>query len=41
VLKALRDDERSALCLWADRDPMLTLETGRLVAAACGCPTRG
>jgi haloalkane dehalogenase len=38
VLEALRDDERPALCLWADRDPVLTLETGRRFAARCGMP---
>jgi haloalkane dehalogenase len=36
VLEALRGDERPKLVLWADRDPVLTLETGRRFAAAIG-----
>ena len=38
VLAALRADPRPALCLWADGDPVLTLEAGRRFAAACGMP---
>jgi haloalkane dehalogenase len=34
VLDALRTDERPKLVLWADRDPILTLETGRRFAEA-------
>jgi haloalkane dehalogenase len=36
VLEALRGDPRPKLCLWADQDPVLTLETGRRFAAAIG-----
>jgi haloalkane dehalogenase len=36
VLQALRDDERPKLVLWADSDPILTLETGNRFAAALG-----
>ena len=36
VLEALRGDERSKLILWADSDPVLSLETGRKFAAALG-----
>lgn len=36
VLDALRTDERPKLVLWADRDPILTPETGRRFAAAVG-----
>jgi haloalkane dehalogenase len=38
VLEALRADERPALCLWGDGDPVLTLAAGRRFAAACGMP---
>src|SRR3954454_6569510 len=36
VLAALKDDDRPTLMLWADSDPVLTLETGRRFAAAIG-----
>jgi haloalkane dehalogenase len=36
VLAALKDDERPLLALWADGDPVLTLETGRRFTAALG-----
>ena len=36
VLEALRGDARPKLFLWADSDPVLTLETGRRFAAALG-----
>ena len=36
VLEALRDDRRPTLMLWADSDPVLTLETGRRFAQAIG-----
>src|SRR5437763_8729520 len=36
VLEALRDDRRPTLVLWADSDPVLTLETGRRFAQAIG-----
>ena len=36
VLEALRGDTRPALCLWADSDPILTLETGERFAGALG-----
>jgi haloalkane dehalogenase len=36
VLEALRTDSRPKLVLWADSDPVLTLETGRRFAAALG-----
>src|SRR4051812_21540179 len=36
VLAALREDRRPTLMLWADNDPVLTLETGRRFAAAIG-----
>jgi haloalkane dehalogenase len=38
VLDALRSDKRPKLTLWADRDPVLTLETGKRFAAAVGAP---
>ncbi|HSJ16700.1 MAG TPA: haloalkane dehalogenase [Solirubrobacterales bacterium] len=38
VLDALRADERPALILWADSDPVLTVDTGRRFAAAIGRP---
>jgi haloalkane dehalogenase len=38
VLDALRTDERPKLVLWADRDPVLTLDTGRRFAAAVNAP---
>jgi haloalkane dehalogenase len=36
VLEALREDRRPTLMLWADSDPVLTLETGERFAAAIG-----
>jgi haloalkane dehalogenase len=36
VLEALRGDQRPKLVLWADSDPVLTLETGERFAAALG-----
>jgi haloalkane dehalogenase len=36
VLEALASDDRPTLMLWADGDPVLTLETGRRFAAAIG-----
>jgi haloalkane dehalogenase len=36
VLEALRADERPALLLWADQDPILPLKTGEAFAAAIG-----
>lgn len=36
VLEAMRTDSRPKLVLWADSDPVLTLETGRRFAAALG-----
>jgi haloalkane dehalogenase len=36
VLDALRGDERPKLLLWADSDPVLTLQTGERFAAALG-----
>jgi haloalkane dehalogenase len=36
VLEALRSDPRRKLVLWADSDPVLTLETGERFAAALG-----
>jgi haloalkane dehalogenase len=36
VLDALRDDQRRKLFLWADSDPVLTVDTGRRFAAALG-----
>jgi haloalkane dehalogenase len=36
VLDALRGDERPKLVLWADSDPVLTLQTGERFAAALG-----
>jgi haloalkane dehalogenase len=38
VLEALRGDERPKLVLWADQDPVLTLDTGHRFAAAIGAP---
>jgi haloalkane dehalogenase len=38
VLDALRADERPALTLWADSDPVLTVDTGRRFAEAIGRP---
>lgn len=38
VLDALAADDRPALMLWADSDPILSLETGRRFAAAIGRP---
>jgi len=36
VLEALREDDRPTLMLWADSDPILSLETGRRFAQAIG-----
>lgn len=36
VLEALREDERPTLMLWADSDPVLTLDTGRRFAEVIG-----
>jgi haloalkane dehalogenase len=36
VLDALREDRRPTLMLWADSDPVLSLETGERFAAAIG-----
>jgi haloalkane dehalogenase len=36
VLAAIRADERPVLMLWADSDPILTLDTGRRFAEAIG-----
>jgi haloalkane dehalogenase len=36
VLEALREDTRPKLCLWADKDPILTFETGERFASAIG-----
>ena len=36
VLEALRGETRPTLMLWADKDPVLTLETGRRFAQALG-----
>jgi haloalkane dehalogenase len=36
VLHALRDDDRPALMLWADQDPILPVKTGEAFAAAIG-----
>ncbi|HEY2160333.1 MAG TPA: haloalkane dehalogenase [Solirubrobacteraceae bacterium] len=41
VLDALRDDERAKLLLWADSDPVLTLQTGERFAAALGTELDG
>ena len=38
VLDALRTDERPKLVLWADSDPILTLDTGKRFAAAVNAP---
>lgn len=38
VLEALRADDRPTLMLWADSDPVLTLDTGRRFAEAIGRP---
>jgi len=40
VQAALGEDERPKLVLWADSDPILTLETGRRFAAALGTEVR-
>jgi len=36
VLEALREDRRPSLMLWADSDPVLSVETGRRFAEAIG-----
>ena len=36
VLEALREDDRPTLMLWADSDPILSLDTGKRFAAAIG-----
>lgn len=38
VLAALKDDDRPILVLWADKDPIINLDTGRKFAAALGAP---
>ena len=38
VARALHEDERPMLCLWADSDPILSPETERRFAAAIGAP---
>ena len=38
VLESLRADERPLLFLWADQDPVLTLDVGERFAAAIGHP---
>ena len=38
VLESLRDDDRPALMLWADSDPVLTVDAGRHFAEAIGRP---
>jgi haloalkane dehalogenase len=38
VARALHADSRPMLCLWADSDPILSVETGRRFAAAIGAP---
>ena len=38
VLDAMRGDERPVLSLWADADPILTLEVGRRFSQAIGAP---
>ena len=38
VLESLRDDDRPALMLWADSDPVLTVDAGRRFAEAIGRP---
>ena len=38
VLDAMRGDERPVLSLWADADPILTLEVGRRFSSAIGAP---
>jgi haloalkane dehalogenase len=38
VLAALREDSRPTLTLWADSDPVLSLETGERFAQAIGRP---
>ena len=38
VLDALKADERPKLVLWADKDPVLKLETGRRFAGVIGAP---
>jgi haloalkane dehalogenase len=38
VARALREDERPTLCLWADSDPILSVDTGRRFAEAIEAP---
>jgi haloalkane dehalogenase len=38
VARALREDERPTLCLWADSDPILSVDTGRRFAEAIQAP---
>jgi len=38
VLAALKEDDRPTLMLWADQDPVLTLEMGRRFAETIGAP---
>jgi haloalkane dehalogenase len=38
VARALREDARPTLCLWADSDPILSVETGRRFAEAIDAP---
>jgi haloalkane dehalogenase len=38
VLAALREDDRPALVLWADSDPVLPLQVGEALAGAIGAP---
>jgi pimeloyl-ACP methyl ester carboxylesterase len=38
VAEGISADERPKLLLWADSDPILTLETGRRFAEAIGAP---
>jgi haloalkane dehalogenase len=38
VARALREDKRPTLCLWADSDPILSVDTGRRFAEAIDAP---